>query len=919
MKHLIKLTSIAVLAAIPAASLEAKLTKRFEQYSHVPNQLLVKLKPGPIISAKPFFTDISGLKVKHHNTKHGYATLEFDEQNLDLVTQKLQQSGLYEYVEKNYVFRKRVTPNDPNLSRQWYISNTTSQDKDLDLLTAWDIQPNANNVLVAVIDDGFDLTHPDLTSAYENNGKCFASDATYCGGNTDAGFTAADQSHGTRVTGTFAATANNNTGIAGVSWGVKVLPLKSDLTSSATTQAIDEAISQGATIINMSFGGPVLSQTRLEAYQRAEAAGILLIAAAGNSDSNTDLAKASYPANAPVANMISVAASDSFDNLASWTQWGPSTVDLAAPGAQIYTTTINSGYGFANGTSFASPITAGIAALIKQQTNDTGYKEVKAKLLNGGTINPTIFGRETYIGRTAAGRLDANKALSPLNTGVILINSIEVDDSTSGNNNGLLDPGETADLMITLENIWTAENNVVATLSTNSSIHSVISNQANLGTLAQDATVTARFTVSTDNFIGNQSELFDLAISSDNGDLQTRSFYFETSKIIPGQVHTQKFLRWGWDEYHAFHIDVPQGASNLEIKTTSQNSIDIDLLVKYQHPPEYDISLNPPEGEGIFYTDSATQVSGNADGTENVTIASPQPGTYHIVVINFDQTSHDYTIEASFDAPSPGVFNVNPTSVSVDENAGTASITIERSGTVGAVTVDYTTQNGTATSGSDYTASSGTLNWADGESSKTITVPIIDDTLAESDETFQVVLSNATGGASIGANATAQITINANDNPGTISFSASTYTVSESTASITITVSRSGGSANAASVDFATADGSATAGSDYTATNGTLNWNDGETGDKTFTVSITSDTVDESNETVTLSLSNASGASLGGIASATLTINDDDTTVAPPPTTPPSSGGGGGSMGWLISLLLLLQLVQKTQAKRKES
>src|SRR5262249_17482611 len=155
---------------------------------------------------------------------------------------------------------------------------------------------------------------------------------------------------------------------------------------------------------------------------------------------------------------------------------------------------------------------------------------------------------------------------------------------------------------------------------------------------------------------------------------------------------------------------------------------------------------------------------------------------------------------------------------------------------------DYATSNGTATAGSDYTAASGTLNFAAGETSKTFTVPILDDAAVETPETGNLVLSNPTGGASRGNVAAATLTINSDDvaQSGSLQFRAASYSASETQGTATITVTRTGGSDGAVSVNYATSDGTARAGSDYTAATGTLNFAAGETS-KTFTIPVLDD------------------------------------------------------------------------------
>ena len=249
--------------------------------------------------------------------------------------------------------------------------------------------------------------------------------------------------------------------------------------------------------------------------------------------------------------------------------------------------------------------------------------------------------------------------------------------------------------------------------------------------------------------------------------------------------------------------------------------------------------------------------------------------------------SDDFTLAmdtGTLPPPLPaGSLQFSASAFSVAESGVSVTITVTRTdGSAGAVSVDYATSDGSATGGSDYTATAGTLSFADGVSGQSFSVTILDDTLFEGDETFNLSLSNVTGGASLGSPATASVTITEDDPPppaGSLQFSAAGFSVAENGASVPITVTRTGGSAEAVAVDYASADGSATAGSDYTATAGTLSYADGVTS-QSFSVAILNDTLFEGNEGFNLNLSNVTGgASLGSPATASVTITEDD----PPP------------------------------------
>jgi len=235
--------------------------------------------------------------------------------------------------------------------------------------------------------------------------------------------------------------------------------------------------------------------------------------------------------------------------------------------------------------------------------------------------------------------------------------------------------------------------------------------------------------------------------------------------------------------------------------------------------------------------------------------------------------------------PEPSTLQFSNTNYSVNENGGEASITVTRTGE-SAISVDYATSDDTATAGSDYIATSGTLNWANGDAAeKTFTIDITDDSELENDETVIVSLNNATSGTELRWPNTAMVTIIDNDSissicvpppePSTLQFSSANYSVNENGGEATITVTRTGDTA--ISVDYTTSDDTATADSDYIATSGTLNWADGDAADKTFTIDITDNSELENNETVIVSLNNATGdAELGAQNIAVLTIIDND-------------------------------------------
>ena len=223
------------------------------------------------------------------------------------------------------------------------------------------------------------------------------------------------------------------------------------------------------------------------------------------------------------------------------------------------------------------------------------------------------------------------------------------------------------------------------------------------------------------------------------------------------------------------------------------------------------------------------------------------------------------------------------------ESVGAATIVVTRAnGATGAISVDYATSNGTAVAGSDYTARSGTLSFEEGETMKTISVPVVNDATPEGSETVNLTLSNPTGGARLGAAASATLTIVDNDAAQTLAFTTGDRAVSEAAGAAALTVRRSGGTNGAISVNYSTASGSATAGSDFTVSTGSLTFADGET-TKTISVPIRQDGDVEGAESFDVQLSGASaGIGLASPSTTTVTVVDDD--VTPEPVTVPVVG-----------------------------
>ncbi len=246
-----------------------------------------------------------------------------------------------EYVEPNHIWRKFATvPDDTSFSSLWGLNNTGqsvngtagTENADIDAPEAWDTTQGDGTIIVAVLDTGLDYNHPDLSDNVLD-GYDFVDD------DDDP---MDPESHGTHVTGIIAARGNNATGVSGVCWNIRILPLRvADATGVSDSvrfaQALDYAVANGARVVNYSFGGSSFNQTAYDAISDANAAGVLVFAPAGNESVSND-ATPTYPASYDLPNVISVAASNQYDRLASWSNYGLTSVDVAAPGVNILST-----------------------------------------------------------------------------------------------------------------------------------------------------------------------------------------------------------------------------------------------------------------------------------------------------------------------------------------------------------------------------------------------------------------------------------------------------------------------------------------------------------------------------------------------------------------------------------------------------
>jgi len=321
-------------------------------------------------------------------------------------------------VEPNYIYE---LAEEPLFSDQWSLENTGQSkgkvDADIDILAAWSVTTGSPGVTIAVLDTGVAFSHPDLSSSvWLNSGEVPGNNADDDGnGYVDdiRGWDAVDNDadpsdthgHGTFVS-TTAVAPRNGVGMAGVAPDSVVMPIRvcgsEGCPHSAILTGLEYAIDNGADVINLSFGGYGKSTAMEKAVRDAVAAGIVVVAAAGNHGLDTDTYPF-YPASYNIDGLISVGASDHNDALASFSNYGAKSVDLVAPGQSVIGGTLSNSWGTGSGTSFAAPKVAGVVALIKAAKPTFDPVQV-ANLLSGSVdVLSNLSGKVASGGRLNAG------------------------------------------------------------------------------------------------------------------------------------------------------------------------------------------------------------------------------------------------------------------------------------------------------------------------------------------------------------------------------------------------------------------------------------------------------------------------------------------------------------------------------------
>ncbi|MFA5135603.1 MAG: S8 family peptidase, partial [Patescibacteria group bacterium] len=356
------------------------------------------------------------------------------------------------HIQKNAIYRAARVPNDAYYNSQWYLTA-------IDAPAAWDSATGTREVVVAVLDSGVDIDHPDLASNIwinagevsgngiddDSNGYSddvygwdFVADSSDPNPKYEVGWTEAGVYHGTAVAGVVGAVTDNVEGIAGIGWNITIMPIRvldgSGLGDTKSVyQGISYAIQNGADIINLSFVGDSEDEFLTQAISEAEAAGVLITAAAGNEGINLNVTPR-YPACNP--NVMGIGGTDQDDNrlilttgedVSGGSNYGDECVDVSAPASNIFSTVVydeahnlTSYYrGGWSGTSMATPIVSGAAALLLAENPSLSLDQLRSLII--AAVDPINYANETLEGQLGSGRINLASAFQEP---IITVNSI---------------------------------------------------------------------------------------------------------------------------------------------------------------------------------------------------------------------------------------------------------------------------------------------------------------------------------------------------------------------------------------------------------------------------------------------------------------------------------------------------------------
>jgi len=860
--------------------------------------------------------------------------------NLQDAISQLKKNPNVLYVEPDYQLTLNATPNDTSYSSLWALHNSGqtiwgqagTADVDINAPEAWNVTTGSTSVVIAVLDSGVNHSHPDLldnmwvnpgetaSNGIDDDGNGYIDDIYGIDAYNSDSNPMDDNKHGSHVAGTISAVGNNGVGVTGVSQSTKIIGCKigaSDGSIYVSAAVIcmdyvyDLKVNRSVNIVatNNSWGGGSYSVAMYQAIEKHMNAGILFVAAAGNDGTNND-ASPHYPSNYYLPNVIAVAATDNQDNLASFSEYGRRSVHIGAPGVGIYSTTLSSNYEFLQGTSMATPQVSGLIALLAAEDGSRDWKTLKNLVIAGGKDiasldSTTVSGRRirawdsdgtgsmTCSNQTVSSVLHPvassttialggsiglamlnikcatpNGGLTVTGTGPASVNDIYLLDDGQGfdkiANDGIYSaywtaPATAGSYTLTFPDSQTASVTVGSSLTPYRKASTTTYSWRDLSGLTPNAlssgayySVGTSFPIEFAGYSSGYSTLyftakgtlsFQAAMSTDGTNIEIPNAGFN-SLIAPF-----------WD-------DLVASSGNVRIGATST-----EYVMEWQVP--HTDNAGSVHFQVVFTKDSSDIIFNYKDvtfGTASLDAGASASVGVQVTATDGVMYSQD---SAALSANTALLWQLDsgaPTaSAGSDQNvAGAASVTLSGSGTdpdSGSLTYSWSQISGTSVSITNANAASASF------------------TAPNTTETLQFILT-VTDDA--GRKAQDAISVNVTESSTTtdvISLSSTVYNASEGDGTATITVKRAGEGNGQITVNYATSDATATAGSDYTATSGTLTWTDGQTGNKTFTVSITDDSSKENPERLNITLSNVSSGGTLYQPSAELYIADNEATV----------------------------------------
>jgi subtilisin family serine protease/subtilisin-like proprotein convertase family protein len=851
-----------------------------------------------------------------------------------------QASGLVQYAEPNYTVHIMQTPNDPQFGSLYGLHNTGQNagtaDADIDAPAAWDITTGDGTVVVAIIDTGVDYTHPDLVNNIwinqgeipnnnvDDDGNGVVDDihgANFIGSGAPTGDPMDDHYHGTHVAGTIGAEGNNGIGVVGVAWDVQIMALK--FLDSGGSGNIDDAIGavEYATMMRTqygvnvrlssnSWGGGPYTQALSDAIEAGGAAGILFVAAAGNSGTDADF-DPMYPAAYDSPYIVSVAATDRNDVYASFSNYGATSVDLAAPGVDTLSAMPGNSYGTLSGTSMATPHVSGAAALIWSQFPDLTPLQVKERLLSSVDDISAIPGNSSKPTQTN-GRLNAQGALDAVNDLIPPAPVVDLAVTGSGlatvsltftatGDDGVVGTADFYDIRYSTAPIVTESDFAAAGRSTSEPSPQSPGSTEIATVTGLDFGTTYYFAMKVVDNAGNAS-LLSNTVSATTQDaivafaddmesgaagwsadglwhLSNRRAYSPVTSFYYGDENTGTydtgFTNWG-------SLTSPA----IDLTAATEATLLFDEWRQVEGGSPYDGAYLFASSDALNWTMVWADYATTGDWVTRTFDVTPWVGGNLFVQFYFETVDELYN---SFEgwyvdnvtvltpgALTPGLSIKNASITEGNTGSPSVTFTVQLVDVPGGATVNWTTADGSATSAdNDYVPGSGVVTFLPGETSQTFTIAVNPDRIDEANEVFFVNLSGAIGADIVDGQG--QGTIVDDDTAG--------ISVSPSSGLVT---TESGGSANfsvvlnsepTGNVTITLSSSDATEGmvSPMSLTFTPLDWNS----PKAVTLTGVNDSIDDGDVSYFVAASAAStDPNYNGLAAGAAAINQDNDAVA---------------------------------------